>query len=238
MRRFITVTSLAVLLIFGCIQGALWQFDRHQSRHDKNELIKSNIAKPSITEAELSTLKESDLAWRTITLKGSFTPEKETLIRNRYHEGKYGFGVITLFQSDSGKLYWVDRGWVIAGKDATTPPVTQRTTDAEIEITARVRIEDIESQVRGSVFAVPGRNDANTLTKWDQELSLTTEPFYFDLLYASNPLLDPKVPTALPAISDGPHLAYTFQWVLFILMVIFAWYLVLREDKKSQAEKL
>lgn len=238
MRRFITVTSLAVLLIFGCIQGALWQFDRHQARHAKNELITSNIAKPAITEPDLRSLDNAELAWRTITLQGKFIPEKETLIRNRYHEGKYGFGVITLFESSSRKLYWVDRGWVIAGKDAQTPPITQRTTDSEIEISARVRIEDIESQVRGSVFAVPGSNSSNTLTKWDQEQSLTTEPYYFDLLSASDPSITPAVPTALPAISDGPHLAYTFQWALFILMIIFAWYLVLREDKKSQAEKL
>lgn len=237
-RRFITVTSLAVLLIFGCVQGALWQYDRHQARHAKNELIVSNIAKPAIAEKDLVTLENSKLAWRTITLKGSFIPEKETLIRNRYHEGKYGFGVVTLFKSASGKFYWVDRGWVIAGKDALTPPVTQMTNNSELEITARVRIEDIESQVRGSVFAVPQGNSTNTLTQWDQEQSLTSEPFYFDLFSASDPELTPRVPTALPTISDGPHLAYTFQWVLFILMIILAWYLVLREDKKSQAEKL
>lgn len=237
-RRFITVTSLAVILIFGCIQGALWQYDRHQTRHAKNELISSNISKVSIAESDLALLDTSELAWRTISLRGRFDPAKETLIRNRYHEGKYGFGVITLFTSSLGKLYWVDRGWVIAGKDATTPPATQKVSNAEIEIIARVRIEDIESQVRGSVFAVPADNSVNTLKKWDQEQSLTTEPFYFDLISASDSTLTPKVATALPTISDGPHLAYTFQWLLFILMIIFAWFLVLREDKKSQAEKL
>jgi len=48
----------------------------------------------------------------------------------------------------------------------------------------------------------------------------------------------PEVATALPELSDGPHLAYSFQWILFIFLVLFAWYLVIREDRKTQAPKL
>ena len=238
MRRLIAITSLALILIFGCIQGALWQFDRHESRHAKNELILSNVSKPAITEGDLLTLGESESAWRTINLVGKFDATKETLIRNRYHEGKYGFGVVTLFTSESGKRYWIDRGWVIAGKDAQTPPVTQAVSDERLQITARVRVEGIESHVQGSVFAVPGSEKTETLRKWDKNQSITTEKFYFDLISASNKAITPAVATGLPGISDGPHLAYTFQWALFILLIIFAWYLVIREDRKAQAEKL
>jgi cytochrome oxidase assembly protein ShyY1 len=63
-----------------------------------------------------------------------------------------------------------------------------------------------------------------------------TEPIYFDLISASRASLNPDVPTRIPELSDGPHLAYTVQWVLFALMVIFALYLVIREERKLHAE--
>ena len=237
MRRFIAVTALAIGLIFGCIQGALWQFDRYQVRHANNELVRKNVALPTINETELTQLSQKEIAFRKVTLQGSFVPSKEILVRNRYHEGKYGFGVLTLFVSQAGKNYWVDRGWVIAGKDALTPPVVQPVTDEEVEITAYARMENLESQVRGSVIALPGKR-ASQLQAWNSQQSISTEPVYLDLISASKESFTPTVPTLLPELSDGPHLAYSFQWVLFSFLVIFAWYLVIREDRKNQPAKL
>lgn len=237
MRRFIAITALAIGLVFGCIQGALWQFDRYQVRHANNELIRKNVALPSINEGEITQLSQKEIAFRKVRLQGSFVPSKEILVRNRYHEGKYGFGVLTLFNSQSGKKYWVDRGWVIAGKDALTPPVVQPITDEEVEITAYARIENLESQVRGSVIALPGKA-ASQLQAWNSQQSISTEPIYLDLIRSSKESFTPTVPTLLPELSDGPHLAYSFQWVLFSFLVIFAWYLVAREDRKNQPAKL
>lgn len=237
MRRFIAVTVLAIGLIFGCIQGALWQFDRYQVRHANNELIRNNIALPPLSEASLGTLEPAEIAFRKISIAGSFVPEKEILIRNRYHEGKYGFGVLTLFASENGKKYWVDRGWVIAGKDAMTPPAIQPITGESVLITAYARIENLESQVRGSLVALPGKASSQ-LQAWNEDQAIQTEPIYFDLIEASKASFTPAVPTSLPELSDGPHLAYSFQWVLFIFLVAFAWYLVIREDRKIQPAKL
>ncbi len=50
MRRFVTITALALALMFGCFQGALWQYDRYQVRHANNDLIRNNVVKTLITE--------------------------------------------------------------------------------------------------------------------------------------------------------------------------------------------
>ena len=235
MKRIVGATLLALILVALCFQGARWQYDRHEVRHAKNELIRENIDKPAITEVELAN--PSKVAWRTIQIMGCFEPSIEILVRNRYHDGQYGFGVVTLFQSVSGKKYWVDRGWVIAGPDAQTPPKVKIVDSNEVTITARVRVEDIESQISGTVFALPGNDGTAKLAKWDQENSLVTEPVYFDLISANRTNLNPDVPTRIPELSDGPHLAYTVQWILFAGMVLFALYLVVREERKLQAEK-
>ncbi|MEY3434057.1 MAG: hypothetical protein RL057_437 [Actinomycetota bacterium] len=238
MRKIFTATALAVVLIFGCIQGAMWQYDRYQVRHAKNFLITANVSKPAISETELNNFSDSKIAWRETRLTGSFIPSKEILVRNRYHEGKYGFGVITLFKSEQDKFYWVDRGWVIAGKDALTPPTTKSVTEDKIEILARVRIENIENQIAGSVFAVPGGKDGKQLEKWNQTGSVKTQNLYLDLISTSDPKLNPDVPSPLPEISDGPHLAYSFQWLIFALLVLVALFLVIREEARAQREKL
>ena len=238
MKRIVGASLLAVILVALCIQGARWQFDRHEIRHAKNDLIRANIVKPLIGESDLGKLKADDVAWRTISITGRFIPDTEILLRNRYHEGQYGFGVITLFQSSSNKKYWVDRGWVIAGKDALTPPDVSPVNSDLITIEARVRAEKLESQISGTVFAVPGLDGNSQLARWNNEKSIITEPFYFDLIEASKSEFIPEVPASLPELSDGPHLAYSVQWILFAGLVLFGLYLVIREERKVQAEKL
>ena len=134
--------------------------------------------------------------------------------------------------------YLLDDEVVDAGKDALTPPETQAVSNDLISIQGRVRVENIESQIAGTVFAVPGNDGESQLARWNNEKEINTEPLYFDLINADNSTFTPDVPAALPELSDGPHLAYSVQWILFAGLVLFGLYLVIREERKAQAEKL
>ena len=237
MKRLLGPSFVALLAFSFCIQGALWQFERYEIRHAKNELIRANISKSTITESELLSLPSSETAWREIRISGKFIPGKEILVRGRYDRGLYGFGVVTLFESESGRKYWIDRGWVKAGPDAKIPPTTLKIDDRPLEITGRVRIETIESQISGTVFALPGRDGSTKLAKWDNDGSIETEPFYFDLVKSSASEFAPAAPTNLPELSDGPHLAYTIQWILFGVLVLFGLFLVIREERGNYSTK-
>lgn len=234
MRRFLGLTFLALIFIALCLQGARWQFDRHEVRSAKNDLIRANIDRPGISESELAGVPIREIAWRKIELTGNFVPTTEILVRNRYYQERYGFGVVTLFQSVSGKSYWVDRGWVPPGPDALTPPVRKPVTSEVVTLTGRVRIEDIENQIGGTVFALPRADGSSQLKIWNKEGAVDTEAIYIDLIEASDPAFNPDAPVALPVLSDGPHLAYTFQWLLFAGFVVFGWFLVIREDRRAK----
>jgi len=238
MRRFLAITSLALVLIALCLQGARWQYDRYELRHAKNELIKANISLGPITEIELAGANLEAVAWRKLEISGTFQPDTEILVRNRYFQEQYGLGVVTLFRSESGRSYWVDRGWVVAGPDAMTPPKVKPVTKERVTLIARVRVEDIERQLGGTVFALPGADGRDRLQTWNQAGSVVTEPVYFDLISASNSEFTPDAPTPLPNLSDGPHLAYSIQWVLFAGFVVFGWFLVLREDRRARQHQL
>lgn len=239
MKRIVALTLLALSLIALCLQASRWQYQRYEVRHANNEIIRANVNQVT-DENALKTSQENQtlIAWKKISLAGRFEPEKEILVRNRYHEGVYGYGVVTLFISDSGRKYWVDRGWVRAGKDAKTVPMTQPVTTALITIEGRVRTSNIEKQLGGTLFAFPSQSGESELEKWNGSESLQTEAVYFDLISTTPAQYTPNIRTPLPELSDGPHLAYAVQWLLFALLVLLGWWLVIREDRKVQSAKV
>jgi len=210
-KYFFLKSIVALALIFLCLIAAQWQYHRGVDRHARNSLIEANIAAPniSLTSAELDLTKNE---WRTVTTTGTFDVTQTILLRNRYFEGKYGFEFLTLFQTSSGQRFWVDRGWLVAGKDALTAPVIPTTPTGEVEITGRLRLDT--SLPRGSFFALPA-SGTGLISKWDAQNEIATEGFYLDLLNGSTSELTPNVAAQLPELSDGPHMAYALQWVFF-----------------------
>jgi len=210
-KYFFLKSIVALALICLCLIAAQWQYNRGVDRHARNSLIEANIAAPKISlTSAVNDLKKNE--WRTVTTTGTFDSSKTILLRNRYFEGKYGFEFLTLFQNSSGQKFWVDRGWLIAGKDALTAPLIPSTPTGEVEITGRLRLDS--SLPRGSFFALPA-SGTGLISKWNAQNEVATEGFYLDLLNGSTSELTPNVAAQLPELSDGPHMAYALQWVFF-----------------------
>jgi len=210
-KYFFLKSIVALALICLCLIAAQWQYNRGVDRHARNSLIEANIAATNIS----LTSAASDLGkneWRTVTTTGTFDASQTILLRNRYFEGKYGFEFLTLFQTSAGQRFWVDRGWLVAGKDALTAPLIPATPTGEVEITGRLRLDS--SLPRGSFFALPA-SGTGLISKWNAQNEVATEGFYLDLLNGSTSELRPNVAAQLPELSDGPHMAYALQWVFF-----------------------
>jgi len=215
---------ISLLLIVLCLWAAQWQYHRGVDRHARNTVIEERIAKSAL---ELTRV-EQDLAnyeWQSVTTSGAFDSEKQILLRNRYNEGKYGYEVLTLFTADDSRRFWVDRGWVEAGKTATTPPVVTPLPNERVSITGRLRLDS--SLPRGSFFALPGKGQG-LVSELNAQSQLDTEKFYIDLLSGSDKSLTPEVPAQLPELSDGPHMAYALQWIFFGGLVIYGRILIRR----------
>jgi surfeit locus 1 family protein len=210
-KYFFLKSIVALALICLCLIAAQWQYNRGVDRHARNSLIEANIAATNIAlTSAIIDLKKNE--WRTVTTTGVFDASQTILLRNRYFEGKYGFEFLTLFKTSSGQRFWVDRGWLIAGKDALTAPLIPSTPTGEVEITGRLRLDS--SLPRGSFFALPA-SGTGLISKWNAQNEVATEGFYLDLLNGSRNELTPNVAAQLPELSDGPHMAYALQWVFF-----------------------
>ena len=223
-------SAVALLLVIGCLWAAQWQYHRGVDRHQRNNQIelRSDLPAISISDAVQDAASQE---WRKVSSTGQFDPDRQILLRNRYFEGKYGFEVLTAFQDSSGVEYWVDRGWVQAGENATIAPQIPPLPVGEVTIEGRLRLD--RSLPQGKFFALPTGNKGGLISEANAQASNKEygidSTFYVDLLTGDHPELTPDVAASLPELSDGPHFAYALQWIIFAGLVLYGRFLIRRE---------
>jgi cytochrome oxidase assembly protein ShyY1 len=229
-KHSIFKSLVAILLIAGCLWASQWQFHRGEDRKARNNTIEEHIKFP---EVELTTLTSNVKLheWRSVTATGRFDANEQILLRNRYFEGKYGYAVLTRFTTEGGDSIWVDRGWVAAGASATIAPETPPVPTGLVSIIARLRLDS--SLPSGSFFALPINRDGELISKLNAQSGSSSEDYDLDLVSGSVPDLTPTAPAQIPSLSDGPHLAYAVQWILFAGLVVYGRYLIRKMDLTS-----
>ena len=81
-------SALALVMIICCLWASQWQYHRGADRHDRNFEITSHTALP-IDELESAISSLATNEWRRVTVDGTFSNQRQILLRNRYFEGKY-----------------------------------------------------------------------------------------------------------------------------------------------------
>jgi cytochrome oxidase assembly protein ShyY1 len=230
------ISLLALSILALCITAGFWQYERGMDRRAESALLKENIDLPAIdfptqstgTTQPTRTLEE--LQWRKFLIAGSFIPENEILLRNRYYNDQYGYGVATLFRLLDGRKVWIDRGWVKAGASATEPPIVEATPTGDVNLLVRFRSDNLEAKIAGSFFATGDNGDQ--LARWNAEAKVESEEFYFDLIGGD---FLPDVASVFSPPGSGPHIAYAIQWWFFAALVLFGRFLIAREDLRKKS---
>ena len=241
MKRFFNPISLlqsfvALLLIAACLFAAQWQFSRGSNQSANNKIIAANLDLPSLNIQDVANLDPVANQWRKITLQGKFSQTNQELVRNRYYEGKFGFEVLTLFTTTNGQNFWVDRGWVAAGPNAATPPDVEQVTSESVEITARIRSENLSRQLQGSFFVTRATSvKPKSIAKLQ---GIDANEYYLDLLGSSDGQVKPLTKIELPELSNGPHYASGIQWLAFALLALIGRFLIFREAKRLPRVKV
>jgi surfeit locus 1 family protein len=222
------VSLLALALLTLCITAGFWQYERGMDRRAETALLKENIdLEPIVFPAETPETLEK-FQWRKFVIEGSFLPENEILLRNRYYNDQYGYAVATLFRLIDGRKVWIDRGWVKAGASATEPPVVKNPPEERVNLLVRFRSDNLEAKIAGSFFATGSAKDR--LSRWNTEAKVDSENFYFDLIGGD---FIPDVASVFTPPGSGPHIAYAIQWWFFATLVLFGRFLIAREDLKK-----
>jgi cytochrome oxidase assembly protein ShyY1 len=225
-RHWLGILAAVVLFAAACGLLADWQLHRLAGKHARNHLIKINLHAPP-TPADIALAVGHDPAgnreWRPVRASGHWDVDHQLLVRLRPFEGDVGFYVITPLVTDSGPAVLVNRGWVSAGLGGASVPHVPAPPGGTVTVTGRLR--PTEPPPHGAA-PPPGQ-----ITRIDVPGIARTLPYDvyggFLELTAQSPK-PAKAPRVIPAPepTEGPHLLYAVQWVLFGLMA-FGGYVVL-----------
>jgi surfeit locus 1 family protein len=214
--RWILGALLALVVAVGCASLGLWQLRRLDERRAFNASVERAVgsAPMPLSDALAGASDPADLAYRRVSISGTYDPAREVLVFGRTVAGRTGSEVLTPLVRTDGVAVMVDRGWVPL--DLDTPPVAVASPP-----TGRVQAEGIlwppEAEGQPDAGAGPvtqlGRIDLDRLRP---QLPYRIEPVYLRLLEQRppNPLALPA-PVPLPPLDEGPHLSYAVQWFIF-----------------------
>lgn len=217
-RHWLGILGGVVLFAAACGLLADWQLHRLAGRHAANHLISANLHAPT-TPAGVALAVGRDPAqareWTPVRASGHWDVAHQLLVRLRPYHGDVGFYVVTPLVTDSGSAVLVNRGWVPAGEGGTSVPRVPAPPDGTVSVTGRLR--PTEPPATG---AAPPRGQ---ITRIDVPGIAKTLPYgvYGGFLELTAQIPKPaKAPHVVPPPepSEGPHLLYAVQWVLFALM--------------------
>lgn len=238
-RRWVGYFALATLFAMTCAALGIWQLSRRAEALTEIARIDNNYNAQAVPVEQI--LNQNDrfdeqYKWKIVTLLGHYLVDDEVLIRNRPFGGTVGFEVLTPFQLDSGKLFFVNRGWVPPKSDGSAPTVPPPSTEY---LTVQVRLKVGEGRIAGRTASDNGKQlgtiDLPALAESLQKDSYTQA--YGLLVYASVPAL-PPFPAAAPERDEGPHLSYSFQWFVFALLGFVGLFVAARNEHRLLTEEL
>lgn len=238
--RWTGYIAVAIVFAIACAYLSNWQFSRNAERDRQLTLIAANY---DATPVPLTDLIGADGAldpgdqWRPVELVGEYLTDQTVLARNRAHGGTAAFEVLVPFQTDSGEVFLVDRGWLPPGDSQPDPDEVPAPPAGEVTVVARLMPGEALRSARQSAPAgqVPTIN-LPLIAEATGEPDLITGAY--GLMVSENPAPATR-PTALESPSDdpGPYLSYAIQWILFAVMgFVFIWYMIRTEIRHRRED--
>lgn len=229
--RWTGYLAFVVIFSIACVLLAHWQLDRRVEVVEANDKVIANY--DSIPVPLRSILPSLDSyadsqEWRQVQLEGSYLANEEILARTRPFRGSPGFEVLVPFELSDGSIFIVDRGWLPIGTTQDTPDSIPAPPAGEATVV--VRLKPSEQKLPGR-SAPEGQVATIELNEIQQILDRPIYTGAYGLMVSENPPTDER-PQALPkpALDEGPHLSYAFQWIVFGLLAFIALAWAVRQE--------
>jgi surfeit locus 1 family protein len=213
----------ALVVAAACVRLGFWQLSRLAQRRQANDLIRSQMALPSIEISEAS-LPADLAAYRQAVATGTLDSTRQVILLNRSYNDEPGAHLITpLLLATNGPAILVDRGW-ISYDESTQADLS------DLDPTGRVQIHGMllasQPEPGWSILADPP-SDGEWLRSWrNLDLERLQEQFPYPILSVYLAQTEPvggaqtPRPDATIDLSEGPHLSYAIQWFSFSLIAI------------------
>lgn len=226
MLLFHVVCAAAVVAM---VNLSLWQFDRLDDRRMFNARVANRSALAIVDIADIDLSDPATAEWRRIGAVGKYRVEDEVLVLNRSQGGRAGVNVVTPLQLDGGPSILVVRGFLPL--DAPVPPPPS----GRVAVIGTAKLSDARRST--DLDVAEGRVDEFfrlDVERIDLQIEVDLVPIAL-IAEASDPPEDPSLqPVAKPQLSEGSHLSYAIQWLIFATAVVVGWILASRRTIKTK----
>lgn len=237
--KWIIFTLLVPVGMALCLLAADWQYSRHVNRSAEDARIRTNSTAAPAPLADVVTIgsefPEAD-EYRPVTVTGVFEPDSGVLVRRRPFDGAAGFWVVDNLRTDAGQVVAVLRGWTPVAAAALTTPEVPEPPGGEVTVVGY--LQSSENLPDPAPVDLPAGQVAALDTA--ALLAGTGTPAYSPYLVAT--AMEPPDPAGLrtlpaPNLGLGPHLAYSWQWIFFALLLPVGWVILARREIQAAREE-
>ncbi|MCA9936478.1 MAG: SURF1 family protein [Ardenticatenaceae bacterium] len=220
-RRWWWATLLVLLAMGVMVRLSIWQLDRLAQRRAANAELQLMLdADPLVLTGAFATdTTLTQLPNRRVTAVGEFDFSQQLALKVQNWQGRAGIHLIAPLMLDAETAVLVDRGWI---PDSEAPPENWATYDetGPVTIDGYVAL----SQTLSRTAVAPPDAPQQEWFRVDIAAIQPQMPYRLLPIYIlQSPAGDnSKLPfRAEPEIdlSEGPHLSYAIQWLLFTVIL-------------------
>ena len=229
--KWIATHLLVIALIVLMVNLGQWQLNRHNVRKEFNATLVQRFDAPiQPLETLLQSAKPEDIEWMPTAITGTYLQGEDFSMVNVSQNGIAGYNAVTPLLLEDGMVVLVNRGFMPLA-DAFPPAPS-----GEVSLLGRVRAS---SERRTGAVSDPATGELAEVQRIDidrlqQQIDGKLAPVYVQLL-KSTPAEAPTLSTIVdPDFSNGPHLSYTVQWLVFALCAVGGWIALVRREMVKQ----
>ncbi len=221
-RRWIVATLLVLTGMGIMVRLSIWQIARLDERRAANvELVRTLESDPLPLTGETSISTPEELKDRRVTATGTFDFAEQLSLKVQNWQGRAGIHLVAPLVLDEETAVLVDRGWI---PDAEAAPENW----AAYDEAGMVTIDGYAALSQTLSRAAANSQPTGPQQEWyrvdiaaiQPQMPYRLLPIYIlqapanetlqELPYRSKPTFD---------LSEGPHLSYAIQWILFTLIL-------------------
>lgn len=232
-KRWLVWLLLATMFAIACVFLSEWQFSRRQEKVTYFAIMERNYdSAPVALDAVVPSIGrfEVDSAWRQVSLEGHYLADRSLLVRNRPYEGAPGFLQLTPFELDSGRVIFIERGWLPTGSAQDSPDSIPAVTSEHRTVIARLRVAEASSGRDAPAGQVAELYLPAAAKAADVAAGTYYRAVYGRLVSEVPPSAEYAQAMPRPEVNEGNHLSYAIQWIVFgVLGFLTLWFAVRQE---------
>ncbi|MCA9875818.1 MAG: SURF1 family protein [Anaerolineales bacterium] len=223
-RKWWWVTILVLLGMALFLRLSKWQFDRLQQRRAANAVLAETLAAPPFALTAVSLPPDPEtLQNREVTVHGTYDLDNQLGLKIQNWNGRAGIHLIApLVFPDGETAVLVDRGW-IPDSEAAVAQWTQFDETEPLTVTGYVALSQTISRLSAEE-AIPDEPQKEwyrvDVAAIQAQMPYELLPVY--VVQSPPPEGDTEPPFHAARevdLSEGPHLSYAIQWILFALVL-------------------